>query len=136
MPRDLAERVGLLLTHSVGSTAHFTQYAGIEALTGDQDQVAEVVAEYQRRRDVIVEGLNSLPGVSCQMPQGAFYVFPNIKAWGKTSREAADWILEEAGVALLPGSAFGEYGEGYLRLSYANSVENIQRALKRIKGIV
>lgn len=136
MPLDLAERVGLLLTHSVGSTAHFTQYAGIEALTGDQDQVAEVVAEYQRRRDVIVEGLNSLPGVSCQMPQGAFYVFPSIKAWGKTSREAADWILEEAGVALLPGSAFGEYGEGYLRLSYANSVENIQRALERIKGIV
>ena len=136
MPLDLAERVGLLLTHSVGSTAHFTQYAGIEALTGDQAQVAEVAAEYQRRRDVIVEGLNSLPGVTCRMPQGAFYVFPNIKAWGKTSREAADWILEEAGVALLPGSAFGEYGEGYLRLSYANSVENIQRALERIKGIV
>jgi aspartate/methionine/tyrosine aminotransferase len=136
MPLDLAERVGLLLTHSVGSTAHFTQYAGIEALTGDQDQVDEVVAEYQHRRDVIVEGLNSLPGVSCQMPQGAFYVFPNIKAWGKTSREAADWILEEAGVALLPGSAFGEYGEGYLRLSYANSVENIQRALERIKDVL
>ena len=136
MPRELAERVGLLLTHSVGSTAHFTQYAGIEALTGDQNQVDEVVAAYQRRRDVIVEGLNSLPGVSCQLPQGAFYVFPNIAEWGKTSQEAADWILEEAGVALLPGSAFGEYGEGYLRLSYANSVENIERALEMIHTIL
>ena len=136
MPRELAERVGLLLTHSVGSTAHFTQYAGIEALTGDQDQVDEVVAEYQRRRDVVVQGLNDLPGVSCRMPQGAFYVFPNITEWGKTSQEAADWILEEAGVALLPGSAFGEYGEGYLRLSYANSVGNIQRALERVGEIL
>jgi aspartate/methionine/tyrosine aminotransferase len=136
MPAELAERVGLLLTHSVGSTAHFTQYAGIEALTGPQDQVAEVVGEYQRRRDVIVSGLNELPGVTCQQPQGAFYVFPNVKALGKSSNEVADWILEEAGVALLPGSAFGEYGEGYLRLAYANSVENIERALERIGAIL
>ena len=136
MPAALAERVGLLLTHSVGSTAHFTQYAGVEALTGPQDQVAEVVGEYQRRRDVIVSGLNALPGVTCQQPQGAFYVFPNVKALGKSSNEVADWILEEAGVALLPGSAFGEYGEGYLRLAYANSVENIERALERIAAIL
>lgn len=136
MPTSLAERVQLLLTHSVGCTAHFTQYAGIEALTGPQNQVEEVVAEYQKRRDIIVEGLNELPGVSCQKPQGAFYVFPNVKAFNKTSSEMANMLLEEAGVALLPGSAFGAYGEGYLRLSYANSVENIQQALERMKGLI
>ncbi len=136
MPQELARRVGLLLTHSVGSTAEFTQYAGIEALTGDQEQVDAVVANYQKRRDVILDGLNSLPGVSCQKPQGAFYVFPNIKALGKSSDEVANWILEEAGIALLPGSAFGKYGEGYLRLSYANSVENIERAMEKMAKIL
>ena len=136
MPRELAERVGLLLTHSVGSTAEFTQYAGIEALEGPQDQVDEVVKIYQQRRDAVVRGLNELPGVSCQNPQGAFYVFPNIQGLEMTSAGAADWMLEEAGVALLPGSAFGRYGEGYLRLSYANSVENIQRALERLKALL
>ncbi len=133
MPRELAERVGLLLTHSVGCTAHFTQFAGVEALTGPQEQVGQVVAEYQRRRDVIVDGLNALPGVTCQRPQGAFYVFPNIKSLGMTSTELANYLLDEAGVALLPGSAFGSGGEGYLRLSYANSVENIQRALLQME---
>ena len=136
MPVSLAERVQLLLTHSVGCTAHFTQYAGIEALTGPQDRVEEAVNEYQRRRDVIVEGLNTLPGVRCQMPQGAFYAFPNIKELGKTSKEMANLFLEKAGVALLPGSAFGAYGEGYLRLSYANSVENIQKALTRLEAVL
>lgn len=132
MPRDLAEKVGLLLTHSVGSTAQFTQIAGIEALTGPQDQVEMVVSEYRKRRDLIVSRLNQLPGVTCQNPQGAFYVFPNIKELGKNSQETADWILEESGVALLPGSAFGKFGEGYLRLSYANSIENIQKAMDRM----
>ena len=136
MPRDLAIKVGLLLMHSVGSTAQFTQFAGIEALTGDQKQVDVVVAEYKKRRDLIVAGLNQLPGISCQNPKGAFYVFPNIKQLGKTSQQAADWILEEAGVALLPGNAFGKYGEGYLRLSYANSQENIQKALDRMGEIL
>jgi aspartate/methionine/tyrosine aminotransferase len=136
MPAGLAEKVGLLLMHSVGSTAQFTQYAGIEALTGDQEQVEEVVAEYKKRRDLIVAGLNQLPGISCQNPQGAFYVFPNITGLGKSSQEAADWILEKVGVALLPGSAFGKFGEGYLRLSYANSIENIQEALDRIQKIL
>lgn len=136
MPADLAERVALLLTHAVGSTAQFTQYAGLEALTGPQEQVDAVVAAYQRRRDVIVDGLNDLPGVTCLKPQGAFYVFPNISALGKTSQETANWFLEEAGVALLPGTAFGEFGEGYLRLSYANSVENIERALARIRRLL
>jgi aspartate/methionine/tyrosine aminotransferase len=136
MPVELAKKVGLLLTHSVGSTAHFTQYAGVEALRGPQEKVEEVVAAYQRRRDVIVAGLNALPGVSCQNPQGAFYVFPNIRELDKTSSEAADWFLEKAGVALLPGSAFGAYGEGYLRLSYANSIENIERALERMSRLL
>ncbi len=136
MPRELAVKVGLLLMHSVGSTAQFTQFAGIEALTGDQEQVDVVVAEYKKRRDLIVAGLNQLPGISCKNPQGAFYAFPNIKELGKTSQQAADWILSEAGVALLPGSAFGKFGEGYLRLSYANSLENIQRALDKMGEIL
>lgn len=136
MPEELARRVGLLLTHSVGSTAQFTQYAGMEAITGPQAQVDFVVAEYERRRDVIVKGLNSLPGVTCQKPQGAFYVFPNITALGESSSEAANWFLDEAGVALLPGSAFGAHGEGYLRLSYANSVENINLAIERIAAVL
>ena len=134
MPRELAKRVGLLLTHSVGCTAHFTQFAGIEALTGPQEQVDLVVAEYQKRRAVIVDGLNALPGVTCQKPQGAFYVFPNIKSLGMSSVDLANYLLDEAGVALLPGSAFGSGGEGYLRLSYANSIENIQRALSKMES--
>jgi len=136
MPRDLAIKVGLLLMHSVGSTAQFTQFAGIEALTGDQKQVDVVVAEYKKRRDLIVAGLNQLPGISCQNPKGAFYVFPNIKDLEKTSQQAADLFLDKASVALLPGSAFGKYGEGYLRLSYANSLESIQKALERMGEIL
>ena len=136
MPPGLAEKVELLLTHSVGSTAQFTQFAGIEALSGPQDQVDQVVAEYRKRRDLIVAGLNQMPGVSCQNPQGAFYVFPNVKSLGGTSQEIADWFLEEAGVALLPGTAFGKFGEGYLRLSYANSLPNIQLALDRIRELL
>jgi len=126
----------LLLTHSVGSTAHFTQFAGLEAITGSQDMVEVMVAEYQRRRDAIVDGLNEIPGFVCQKPQGAFYVFPNITATGMGSTELANLILEKAGVALLPGNSFGKYGEGYLRLSYANSIKNIRKGLERIKSIL
>ncbi len=136
MPRELAEKVGLLLTHSVGSTAQFTQFAGMEAILGPQEQVAEVVAEYQRRRDLIVSGLNKIPGFRCQVPQGAFYVFPNITGTGKTSDEIANLLLEEAGVALLPGSSFGEFGEGYLRISYANSITNLEKGLERIRSVI
>ena len=136
MPRDLAARVDLLLTHSIGSTAHFTQIAGIEAVTGPQDMVDVMVAEYQRRRNVIVDGLNAIPGFSCQKPQGAFYAFPNVRKTGMNSNELANLILDKAGVALLPGSSFGEYGDGYLRLSYANSVENIQRGLEKIMKVM
>ena len=132
MPEPLAEQLGLLLTHSVGCTATFTQHAGLEALTGPQEQVAEVVDEYQRRRDVLVEGLNAIPGVRCQTPQGAFYTFPNITTFGRTSEWIADYLLEEAGVAVLPGDAFGPGGEGYLRICFANSMDNIRIALERM----
>jgi len=134
MPKGLAERVGLLLTHSLGSTAHFTQFAGVEAISGPQDMVDDMVTEYQLRRDVIVAGLNNIPGITCRKPQGAFYAFPNIKGTGMTSNELANLILEKAGVALLPGSSFGAFGEGYLRLSYANSIPNIEKGLARIRS--
>ena len=134
MPEALAERVGLLLTHSIGCTATFTQLAGLEGLIGPQDQVEAVMAEYQRRRDVLVAGLNEIPGVSCRVPQGAFYAFPNVTAFGQTSDWMANYLLEEAGVAVLPGTAFGEAGEGYLRLCFANSMENIEVALERMAG--
>lgn len=136
MPKDLAQVVQLLLTHSVGCTAQFVQVAGVEALTGPQDQVDTVVAEYQKRRDAIVDGLNTIPGITCQRPQGAFYVFPNIKAIGMSSSDLADFILEKAGVAVLPGSSFGACGEGYLRLTYSNSIENIKQALSQINEAV
>lgn len=136
MPAQLCDRVGLLLTHSLGSTAHFTQFAGIEAVVGPQDMVDEMVAEYERRRDVIVAGLNSIPGFSCRKPEGAFYAFPNIRKTGMTSAALADLILEKAGVALLPGSCFGEYGEGYLRLSYATSIPTIEKGLERIRAVL
>lgn len=136
MPAELCERVGLLLTHSLGSTAHFTQFAGIEAVAGPQDMVDKMVEEYQRRRNVIVDGLNAIPGFSCKKPQGAFYAFPNITGTGMTSGRLADLILERAGVALLPGSSFGEFGEGYLRLSYATSIPTIEKGLARIRAVL
>jgi aspartate/methionine/tyrosine aminotransferase len=133
MPEHLARRVELLLTHSIGCTAQFTQIAGIEALTGPQEQVDRMVGEYQRRRELIVSGLNNIPGISCRRPDGTFYVFPNIRALGRSSNELAKLLLD-GGVAVLPGTAFGRYGEGYLRLVYANSTENIAKALERIEA--
>jgi aspartate/methionine/tyrosine aminotransferase len=136
MPADLADHVARLMVNSNSCTASFTQWAGIAALEGDQMPVASMVAEFKARRDLIVDGLNRLPGVTCQRPRGAFYVFPNIKALGRPSAEVADAILREAGVAVLGGSAFGEYGEGYLRLSYANSRANIEKALQRMEPVL
>lgn len=133
MPSALAERVELLLTHSVGCTASFTQLAGLEAINGPQEQAESVVAEYRRRRDILVGGLNAIPGVCCRLPQGAFYAFPNVASFGRSSNWLAEYLLEEAGVAVLPGTSFGKYGEGYLRLCFANSTENIQRALQQIR---
>jgi len=132
VPERLAERISLLYTHSIGCTAAFTQVAGIEAITGPQDMVDDVVIKYQRRRDVMVEGLNEIPGVTCRTPQGAFYAFPNVSSFSIPSKELALRILDEAGVSLLSGTDFGPHGEGYLRLCYANSVENIQLALVRL----
>ncbi|MGQ9832632.1 MAG: pyridoxal phosphate-dependent aminotransferase [Candidatus Villigracilaceae bacterium] len=133
-PQALAERVGLLLTHSIGCTAAFTQYAGLEALTGPQDCVREMVADYQRRRDRMVAGLNAIPGITCQKPQGAFYVFPNVTSFGLRSAEIAARLLEEAGVAVLAGSDFGAGGEGYLRLCYCTSMEVIEQALEKMEA--
>jgi aspartate/methionine/tyrosine aminotransferase len=133
MPAALAEKVSLMLVHAVGCTAHFTQWAGLKALTGPQDRVDERMAEYRRRRDLLVAGLNAIDGVQCQTPEGAFYAFPNIRDLGRSSAEVAQILLNEAGVALLPGTAFGPRGEGFLRLCYANSIENIERAVERIR---
>jgi aspartate aminotransferase len=133
MREDLAALVAKLQTNSNSCTATFTQRAGIECLTGPQDEANKMVAEFKKRRDVIVKGLNSIPKISCKTPQGAFYVFPNIKQVGWNSKRLADHLLEEAGVAVLSGTSFGEYGEGYIRISYANSVENIKKGLERIE---
>ena len=132
MPQALAERLNLLLTHSVGCTAHFTQYAGIEALTGPQEGVEEMVRTYQERRDLLVSGLNAIPGVSCRKPMGAIYAFPNIQSFQRSSEDIANLILEKANVALLPGTSFGRYGEGYLRVVFANELGKIERAVQRI----
>jgi aspartate/methionine/tyrosine aminotransferase len=136
MPQPLAEKIGLLLTHSVGCTATFTQIAGLEAIQGPQEPVEAVVAEFRRRRDLIVSGLNAIPGIHCPTPPGAFYAFPNVRALGRSSEDLADILLEGAGVAVLPGTAFGRNGAGHLRLSYANSVENIERALGRMAEVL
>jgi len=132
MPEALAERVELLLMHSIGCTATFTQVAGLEALTGPQDGVADNISEYQRRRDFMVDGLNTITGIRCQVPQGAFYVFPNVKSFGLTSKEIAARLLDEAGVAVLAGTDFGSGGEGYLRLCYATSLEILRKSLEKI----
>ena len=129
MRADLAVHITRLMTNSNSCTASFTQVAGIEALRGDQSSVDRMRDEFQRRRDVFVAGLNKIKGFSCRMPKGAFYVFPNITKTAWKSKKLADTLLEEAGVACLSGTAFGDYGEGYLRFSVANSLENLQKAL-------
>lgn len=133
MPKPIAEAVERIQINSNSCTASFSQMAGIEALRGPQRQVTEMVEEFQRRRDVIVDGLNQLPGFRCHKPLGAFYVFPNVESAGKDSRTLADYLLREAGVACLSGTSFGKFGEGYIRFSYATSVENIRKALDRIE---
>ena len=133
MHPEIAERIAQLMVNSNSCTSAFTQMAGMEALTGPQNQVDTMVAEFKRRRDIMVDGLNSISGVSCILPEGSFYVFPNIKSFGKDCKDIADYLLNDAGVACLGGTAFGAYSEGYLRFSYANSVANIQKALERIE---
>jgi aspartate/methionine/tyrosine aminotransferase len=136
MPEELAATIARLVTNSASCTATFTQFAGVEALTGPQDGVEEMVREFRRRRDLMVEGLNQIDGLGCAIPDGAFYVFPSIKGTGLRSRELADYLLYEAGVAALSGTSFGSNGEGYLRLSYANSYDNLERALEKIADAV
>jgi aspartate/methionine/tyrosine aminotransferase len=136
MRKDLAEKITQLMINSNSCTCAFVQMAGVEALKGPQDSVDKMVAEFRKRREVIVSGLNNIKGITCKKPKGAFYVFPNIKGVGKKSKEFSDCLLNEAGVAVLPGTSFGKYGEGYLRISFANSIENIQKALDRISKAV
>jgi aspartate aminotransferase len=133
MRPDLAVQVARLMTNSNSCTASFSQIAGVEALRGNQTSVDRMRDEFQQRRDMFVAGLNRIPGFSCRMPKGAFYVFPNIMGTGWQSKPLADTLLEEAGVACLSGTSFGEYGEGYIRFSIANSMENLARALERIE---
>lgn len=133
MPADLADQVAKLQTNCNSCTASFTQIAGIEGLKGPQDQVDKMVAQFLKRREIVVKGLNDIENVSCQVPEGAFYAFPNVSGFGIKSSELADRILKEAGVAVLSGTSFGAYGEGYIRISYANSIANIEKALGRLK---
>src|SRR4028118_375759 len=135
-PKPLVEKIVRLMINSNSCTCSFIQMAGIEALKGQQDFVAQMVAEFKRRRDVVVDGLNAIAGITCLKPSGAFYVFPNVKQIPLSCEALADYLLGEAGVALLAGTAFGKFGDGYLRISYANSLENIQEALERIQVAV
>src|SRR5262249_30432387 len=132
MRPDLATHMTRLMTNSNSCTASFTQMAGIEALRGDQKPVDVMRAEFQKRRDVFVAGLNKIKGFSCRLPKGAFYVFPNITKTGWKSKKLADALLDEAGVGALSGTPFGAFGEGYLRFTVANSLENIEKALERV----
>ena len=136
MPVDLGEPISRLSTNSVSCTAAFTQMAVLEAMNGPQDDADHIVNEFKKRRDIIVYGLNNIKGIRCPMPKGAFYIFPNVEGTGMTSREFADGLLEEGGVAGLAGESFGKYGKGCVRFSFANSAENIERALERIDNFV
>ena len=133
MRRDLAQHFSRLMSNANSCSASFTQIAGIEALRGDQASVEHMCREFKRRRDRVVERINRIPGFSCRVPKGAFYVFPSIRQTGWTSKKMADALLEQTGVACLAGTAFGEFGEGYLRFSIANSLENLDKALDRIE---
>ncbi|MEM2915721.1 MAG: pyridoxal phosphate-dependent aminotransferase, partial [Candidatus Bathyarchaeia archaeon] len=132
MRKDIAQKVTQLMINSNSCTCASTQMAGVAALKGPQDETERMVAEFRKRREIIVSGLNKIEGITCRKPHGAFYVFPNITGTGMKSKELSEYLLNKAGVAVLSGTAFGKYGEGYLRISFANSVENINKALERI----
>jgi aspartate/methionine/tyrosine aminotransferase len=131
-PKEVIEKMGLVIQTIVSCVPPFIQLAGIEAIKGDQTLIVKMMAEYQKRRDVLVAGLNDIPGIKCVKPEGALYVFPNIANTGMSSEEFADFALEKAGVALLPGSNFGEHGQGFVRLCYVNTLENIELAIKKL----
>jgi aspartate aminotransferase len=132
MRKDLAAYFGRLMTNVNSCSAAFTQVAAIEAVKGDQSSVEHMCRQFKLRRDKFIAGLNKIPGFSCRLPHGAFYAFPNIKKTGWQSRKLADALLQDAGVACLSGTAFGQFGEGYLRFSIANSMENLDLALERV----
>ncbi len=136
MPENLVEPISRLSTNSVSCTASFTQIATLEAMNGPQEEPMRMVDEFKKRRDVIVNGLNSIPGIECPMPGGAFYVFPSIEGTGMSSKQFANDLLEKHGVACLAGESFGEYGKGCIRFSFANSMENLNEALDRINSFV
>jgi aspartate/methionine/tyrosine aminotransferase len=136
MRKDLAQKMAQLMTNSNSCTCSFTQIAGIEALNGPQSEPEKMVAEFKKRREVIVSGLNGIKGITCKKPKGAFYVFPNTEGTGMDCRKLSDHLLYNAGVAVLPGTSFGKFGEDHLRLSFANSVENIKKAMERIARAV
>jgi aspartate/methionine/tyrosine aminotransferase len=132
VPDELVDPLTRFFINSTSCVPPFVQYAGVAALTGPQDAVTAMVAEFAARRELVVDGLNALPGVSCRSPRGAFYVFPNVEGVPISAEDLADRLLEEAGVAVLAGTAFGAEGAGHLRLSYANSQANLSRALERM----
>ena len=134
--KPLADQFAKLMVNSNSCTATFTQIAGIEAIQNSQDFVSQMRLEFKTRRDFLVKGLNDIDGLSCIMPSGAFYTFPNVTGIPMTCVDFSDYLLTEAGVALLPGSSFGMFGEGYIRMSYANSIDNIQEALSRIGNAI
>ncbi|MDR3200953.1 MAG: pyridoxal phosphate-dependent aminotransferase [Spirochaetales bacterium] len=132
MNKELAEHMTMLMVNSASCAASMTQWAAIEALTGPQDAVTQMVSAFRERRDYLIEALNKIEGVKCVKPSGAFYAFPDISSFGVSSAEFANRLLEEAGVAAAAGTAFGDFGEGFLRLSYANSLDNLKIAVDRI----
>lgn len=136
MERTLAQQISRLMVNSNSCTAAFTQLAGVEALSGDQSAVDEMVQTFKQRRDRVVQLLNQIEGVSCATPRGAFYVFPNVRQLGKSAAELQDRLLQECGVAVLAGTCFGKFGEGYLRLSCANSMENLEEGIRRIASVL
>lgn len=136
MRKELARKIAQLMVNSNSCTCAFVQMAGIEALKGRQDEPAKMVSEFKKRREVIVSGLNHIDGLSCRKPRGAFYAFPNVTGTGMDCRKLSDYLLNKGGVAVLPGTSFGTYGEGYLRLSFANSIENIEKALDRMSNAI
>jgi len=136
MHPELQAHIAKLVTNSVSCTAPFVQRAGLQALSGTQREVSAMVAEFRKRRDFVCKGLNDIPGIKCLLPPGAFYAFPNIQSFGLKSSVFADLLLSKAGVAVLSGSSFGQHGEGYIRISYANSMENLDKAVKRIGEVV
>ena len=132
-PTRIMDKIDYLLTHMVGCTATFTQHAILAALNGPKDELRNMVKEFKHRRKFVVSSLNQMPGIVCPEPAGAFYVFPNVKSFNKKSSWIANYLLEKGGVALLSGSDFGKFGEGYLRISYATSMKNLQEGIERIR---